>query len=33
MSIDKDRIPNVGNQLILFQRADCKELTIECLEG
>lgn len=32
-SIDKDRIPNVSNQLILFQRADCKELTIECLEG
>lgn len=32
-SIDKDRIPNVSNQLILLQRADCKELTIECLEG
>lgn len=32
-SIDKDRIPNVSNQLILFQRADCKELKIECLEG
>ena len=32
-SIDKDRIPNVSNQLILFQRADYKELTIECLEG
>lgn len=31
-SIDKERIPNVSNQLILFQRADCEELTIECLE-
>lgn len=28
-SIDKDRIPNIPNQLILFERTDSKELEIK----
>lgn len=31
-SIDKDRLPNIPNQLILFQRADNKELKIETIK-
>lgn len=31
-SIDKDRLPNIPNQLILFQRSDDKELRIEVVE-
>lgn len=31
-SIDKDRLPNTPNQLILFQRADEPQLIIKNLE-